>query len=95
MTSSIVTHCSSQYLWMIPITMCIDTYIMTTLVEMFSIPVGNSYCFVYGHSSTSFFGHSITLVFGIHISLREITTGEIKMGSIHGDQLGEKHIIYL
>lgn len=64
-------------------------------MKYFSIPMDNSYCFVYGHSSTSFFGHSITLVFGIHISLREITTGEIKMGSIHGDQLGEKHIIYL
>lgn len=42
MTSSIVTHCSSQYLWMIPITMCIDTYIMTTctLVEMFLYTCG-------------------------------------------------------
>lgn len=40
MTSSIVTHCSSQYLWMIPITMCIDTYIMTTLVEIFLYTCG-------------------------------------------------------
>lgn len=40
MTSSMVTHCSSQYLWMIPITMCIDTYIMTTLVEIFLYTYG-------------------------------------------------------
>lgn len=40
LTTSIITHCSSQYLWMIPITMCIDTYIMTTLVEIFLYTCG-------------------------------------------------------
>lgn len=42
MTSSIITHCSSQYLWMIPITMCIDTYryTMTTVVEIFLYTCG-------------------------------------------------------